>query len=330
MKIFWQNIYVRHTAYWIAAYVLVISAVLIYDDIVLGIKVATMVVLPAPVTVYLHFWVLKLFLDRRKYFLYGISAVAIIIATGFFVEFIFQIFFGNPGSHTAGFPSAIFYILTSTGLKYYSEGLKNRHRLQEIEFKQLQTELQLLKSQINPHFFFNTLNNLYALSLDKSDEVPDVILKISDLMRYVLDSTKKKTVPLSDEIEFIKTYIELEKLRLEKDADIKISVEGKIETIEIAPMLLIPFIDNSFKHGMKASINGGFVNISFLVDEENLKFIISNSKPVSVNDTNDSTQMGLENVLRRLDLLYNDMYELAVKEENEEYKTELRINIINR
>ncbi len=81
---------------------------------------------------------------------------------------------------------------------------------------------------------------------------------------------------------------------------------------------------------MKASINGGFVNISFLVDEDILKFSISNSKPVSVNDADDSTQMGLENVRRRLDLLYNDMYELAVKEENEEYKTELRINIINR
>jgi hypothetical protein len=327
MKLLWQNIYLRHIVYWIIAYVLVVLAVLMYDNIVLGIKVATMVVLPAPLTVYLHFSVLKLFFDRRKYFLYGLSVLAIIIATGFFVEFIFQIFFGSPGSHTAGFPSAIFYILTSTGLKYYSEGLKNRYRLQEIEFKQLQTEMQLLKSQINPHFFFNTLNNLYAMSLDKSDDVPNVIIRISDLMRYALDSTKKKTVPLNSEIEFIKNYIDLEKLRFEKDVDIKFSVGGKIEKLEIAPMLLIPFIENGFKHGMKASISGGFVNISFQANEDNLKFIISNSKPASVINTDESAQMGLENVRRRLDLLYNDKYELTVNEGAEEYKTELEITL---
>jgi sensor histidine kinase YesM len=325
MKNIWQNIYVRHVSYWIAAYVFVASAVLMYDDLIMGIKVATMVVLPAPVTVYLHFWILKLFFDRRKYFLYGISVVAIIIVTGFYVEIIFQIFFGSPGSHTAGFPSALFYILTSTGLKYYSEGLKNRHKLQEIEFKQLQTEMQLLKSQINPHFFFNTLNNLYALSLEKSEEVPEVILKISDLMRYVLESTNKKTVPLNDEIEFIKIYIELEKLRLEKDVKIKLDVEGNFERMEIAPMLLIPFVENSFKHGMKASINRGYVNIFFQVDEDEMKFSFSNSKPALVSNAVDSTQMGLENVRRRLDLLYTDKYELTVKEHDEEYKTELRI-----
>lgn len=327
MKKLWRNVYVRHITYWIIAYVFVIFSVLVYDSLLLGIKVATMVILPAPLTVYSHFWVLKLFFNKRKYLLYGISVTVIIIITGFFVEFVFHIFFASPGSHTAGFPSALFYILTSTGLKYYSEGLKNRRQLQETEFKQLQTEMQLLKSQINPHFFFNTLNNLYALSLEKSDEVPDVILKISDLMRYMLDSNKKKSVKLSDEIEFIKNYIELEKLRLEKNTDVNLSVEGNSVTIEIAPMLFIPFIENSFKHGMKASVNGGFVNILFQVNDDNLKFTISNNKPALKEKSDESTKMGLENVRRRLDLLYDRKYKLTINEQDKEYKTELVIEI---
>ena len=327
MKKLWQIVYVRHITYWITAYLFVVFSVLIYDNLLLGIKIATMVVLPAPFTVYSHFLVLKLFFNRRKYLLYGISVAVIVIITGFIVEFIFQIFFASPGSHTAGFLSALFYIISSTGLKYYSEGIQNQRRIQEIEFKQLQTEMQLLKSQINPHFFFNTLNNLYALSLEKADEVPDVILKISDLMRYVLDSNKKKSVRLSDEIEFIKNYTELERLRFEKKAKINLNMEGNIDSIEIPPMLFIPFIENSFKHGMKASVNGGFVSILFQVEDEYLNFTISNNKPASEKKPDDSTQMGLENIRRRLNLLYDGKYKLVIKEENEEYHTVLKIRI---
>ncbi|MEJ2507236.1 MAG: hypothetical protein P8Y81_13330, partial [Ignavibacteriaceae bacterium] len=137
----------------------------------------------------------------------------------------------------------------------------------------------------------------------------------------------KKYIKLSKEIEFIKNYIELEKLRLEKNANVNLSVEGKSDTIEIAPMLFIPFVENSFKHGMKASVNSGFVNILFRVEGNKLNFTISNNKPVLKEKSDESTKMGLENVHRRLDLLYDGKYKLTINEYDKEYKTELVIEI---
>ena len=118
----------------------------------------------------------------------------------------------DPDSHTSGLGIAIMFIVMSTGFRYYGRGVKQQYLLQEAEFKRVQAELAVLKSQVNPHFFFNTLNNLYALSLDKSNRVPDVILKLSELMRYVLDSSQKKTVPLEDELRFIGNFVELERI----------------------------------------------------------------------------------------------------------------------
>jgi len=326
MKHLRDNIFLKHLVYWVAIYSVTFLSVFAYESLRMGFEIATLLILPAPLPVYLHFFVLKKFFIKRKYILYILSTSIIIFVAGIFSEYTFNLFFGGPGSHTSGFLMVLFYIITSTALKYSAEGIKNRYAFQEIEFKQLQTELSLLKSQINPHFFFNTLNNLYALSLAKSDEVPSVILKLSDLMRYVLETSKKKFVGLESEIEFLKNYIELEKLRLENNCAITFNVSGDISNFNIAPMLLVPFVENCFKHGIGASREKECIIINAKLSGNQFTFSCENSKPGNGMANNENSHgMGLTNVKRRLELIYPVKHELDIISDMDSFKIKLSL-----
>ena len=328
LKSLWHNQVFRHVLYWLITYAFFFMNILLWDTALIALKISTILVLPGPVPVYLHFYAQKKFFDHRRYLQYALSLVVIVVISAFLIEVVFRIIENDPNARTSGLATAIGYIIITTGFKYYRLGLKQQHRLQEAEFKQLQTELSLLKSQVNPHFFFNTLNNLYALSLDKSERVPEVILKISDLMRYVLESSKRKTVPLTDEVHFLESYVALEKLRLSGNADIQMSVNGNLDGTSIAPMLLAPFIENSFKHGMNTSAKGGYIHIQFDVGSHDMHFTIENSKPLSSKlEQNGSARMGLENVKRRLDLLYPDTHELSIQEDETKHRVDLSIRL---
>ncbi|OGU56042.1 MAG: hypothetical protein A2V66_14875 [Ignavibacteria bacterium RBG_13_36_8] len=328
MKNLWNNIYLRHLAYWLAAFAVVFLSVFIHESSKMALEIATLIILPAPLPVYSHYYVLERFFANRKYLHYAVSFAVIIFISGLWCEYIFDLLFSDPGSHTSGYITAFFYIIISTAMRYSSEIIKNKYYVQEAEFKQLQTEVSLLKSQINPHFFFNTLNNLYALSLAKSEEVPSVILKLSDMMRYVLDTSKQKYVSLEKEIDFLKNYIELEKLRFEEKSKITINVEGKIDELKIAPMLLVPFIENSFKHGIGASHSGGFININIDFSDGFFNFSVVNSKPADGIGLNEkSSKLGLANVQRRLELLYPDKHVINIKDTDQTFEVKLKISI---
>jgi sensor histidine kinase YesM len=324
----WSKQVFRHIIYWLCAYGFIYLTVFFWDSPSLAFKISTILILPAPIPVYLHFYVQQKFFKQRRYLLYVLSFIIIVIVSAFIIEALFSIIINEPGSHTSGIATAIFYIVITTGFKYYRDGVKQQILLQAVEFKQVETELALLKSQVNPHFFFNTLNNLYALSLDKSDLVPEVILKISDLMRYVLDSSKKKTVQLSEEIHFLESYVELEKLRLSGEANIQISVSGNINGKKIAPMLLAPLVENSFKHGLSASVKDGFIHMNFISDGNDFQFIIENHKLTPTQqEQNCSSKMGLENMKRRLELLYPESHQLIIEENEMMYKVKLEIRL---
>lgn len=324
----WSNQIFRQLSFWLGAFALLYLTVNIWESASLALEITTIIIIPAPVPVYLHFFILRQFFEKRKYVPYVISLIIIIIGSGFLVEFIFWIIVNDPNSHTSGIGLAIFYLIFSTALKYYRQGIKNKYRLQEAEFKQLQTELALLKSQVNPHFFFNTLNNLYALSLDKSERVPEMILKISNLMRYVLDSSNKKDVELNREIEFLKDYIALEKLRFRTESDIQFQIIGQTDGKRIAPMLLIPFIENSFKHGANSATDNFYIHIDLLINENGLSFSVKNNKSQNFNVySQSSSKSGLNNVKRRLELLYPDKHKLMIQENTESYDVNLEIKL---
>ncbi len=195
--------------------------------------------------------------------------------------------------------------------------------IQNLKTEKSKTELSLLRSQINPHFFFNTLNNLYALTIKNSKQAPDVILKLSDMMRYTIYEGEKETVKVADEIEYLNNYIELHKIRYKKS--VNISFKHDINTDElIAPLLFIILLENAFKHGVETLSETAFININLYEVDNFIVFDIENNfdpKEISL-----SKGIGLTNLKRRLSLIYPKTHELNNYKEGNIYKTTLKIS----
>ncbi len=201
--------------------------------------------------------------------------------------------------------------------------IQDRER-KEMEKQQLISELSFLKSQVNPHFLFNSLNGIYALAIKKSDKTPDAVLQLSELMRHMLYESDREEVELEKEVEYLKNYIQLQKLRMPTDAQVSFETEGDISRKMIAPMLFIPFIENAFKHGVDA--DGATIQIKMLVKGNILTFDMMNR--VSQAKSKDSSSgIGLMNVRKRLDLLYGNRYKLEYKESNGNFVVHLYLNL---
>ncbi len=217
----------------------------------------------------------------------------------------------------------------STILKIISDWQKHQRDRKDLETRRMQSEIKFLKSQINPHFLFNTLNSLYALTLMKSDKAPEIVIKLSEMMRYMLYESNERRVPLQKEVNYIENYLEMETLRQSGRPDIKLKIEGNITEQTIAPLLFIPFLENSFKHGLNHQINEGYVHVNMKVFENKLLLRIVNSKP-SAMPTNPPLEMksggiGLVNVQRRLNLLYPEQFKLDITENDTEHIVELSL-----
>jgi two-component system LytT family sensor kinase len=207
---------------------------------------------------------------------------------------------------------------------FFQQNLKN-----EQERQRLQSELEFLKSQINPHFLFNTLNSLYALTLKKSEQSSSIVLKLSEMLRYMLYECNVNLVLLSKELNYIYNYIELEKIRYGVKPDIKFEVTGNTENQFIAPLLLMPFIENAFKHGINNQFEAGYVHIRIEVSEGSLGLEVVNSKSGELDDLTDSKSggIGLLNVKRRLDILYPEGYLWEVENQTDFYRVDLNLRL---
>ncbi len=214
----------------------------------------------------------------------------------------------------------------STILKIITDWIRHQTVKRELERQTMRSELRFLKSQINPHFLFNTLNNLYALTLKKSDKAPEIVLKLSEMMRYMLYECNERRVPLQKEVNYIRNYLDLERLRQGKNAQIEFILEGDVSNQKIAPLMFIPFLENSFKHGLN-QVAEGFVKIHIAVKEHKLNMDIENSKPSLPKMNHRSGGIGLQNVQRRLDLLYPEQYELSIDNQPETYIVNLKIDL---
>ena len=218
-----------------------------------------------------------------------------------------------------------------TAIKITVDWLNESRKLHEVEKRQLTTELKFLRSQVSPHFFFNTLNNIYSLTLEKSDRAPQIVLRLSELMRYLLYSTDKPYQELTKEIECIQNYIDLERIRFDKTLNIDMNVSGEIEGKGIAPMLLIPFVENCFKHGANKSIGEVQIKINLEVKDNILKFEVSNNIPQNKKEhltTPTDGGIGLTNVKKRLEIGYepND-YDLSIFEEDKMFNVILKLKV---
>ncbi len=201
--------------------------------------------------------------------------------------------------------------------------IQDRER-KEMEKQQLISELSFLKSQVNPHFLFNSLNGIYALAIKKSDKTPDAVLQLSELMRHMLYESDREDVELEKEVEYLKNYIQLQKLRMPLGAQVSFETEGDISGRMIAPMLFIPFIENAFKHGVDA--DGATIQIKIQIKGNILTFDIVN-RVSKARSKDSSSGIGLVNVRKRLDLLYGEKYHLDYKESKGNFVVHLHLNL---
>jgi len=201
-----------------------------------------------------------------------------------------------------------------------------KRRNEDLAKLQMSTELKYLRTQIQPHFFFNTLNNLYALTLKKSDNAPRLVIKLSNMMQYILYEVKSSKASLLKEIGHINNFIDIERLRFDDKVDSEMDITGNIEDVIVPPLLFLSFVENCFKHGMKENDNLR-INMSFDISNNGyLEFTLVNSfNPKKTKD--DSIGIGNENAKRRLKLLFSNNYILDSKIEGENYKLFLKIPI---
>lgn len=204
---------------------------------------------------------------------------------------------------------------------------KEKEQQLTLEFtkKLTEMELQLLKSQLNPHFYFNTLHNLYGLAMIAPKKAPDAILKLSDIMEYVIYDCRHDKVPVTKELRFINSYIELEKLRYDDTARINLQISGDSEGKQISPMLLIQFIENAFKHGLEEYKNNSYLKINITIENGNLRYESVNSIAKTTPASNGG--VGLSNVRKRLNIIYPSKHKLHIHSDNSEYKVQLTLEL---
>jgi hypothetical protein len=195
---------------------------------------------------------------------------------------------------------------------------------QQLQNEKLEAELKYLKAQVHPHFLFNTLNNLYSLTITDSKKAPDVVYKLSQLMSYMLYESNKSFVPLQNELDYIENYITLEKIRYEERLDVSLNVLSDVKRVHIAPLLILPFVENSFKHGFSNDIGKVWVHIDILINAGQLIIKVENSKGGNEGTT---SGIGLSNVRKRLELIYKDQYDLQIFDEEKTYLVVLKLNI---
>lgn len=202
--------------------------------------------------------------------------------------------------------------------------LKTEQTRKETENEKLNTELSFLKSQVNPHFFFNTLNNIYSLAVVRSEKTAPAVMKLSSIMRYILTETERDLVPLRNEVDFIHNFIELQQVRLTDKVKLQFSAKGDIETMLIAPLIFIPFVENAFKYGVSTKEHS---NIDITIDTKDnlIHFFASNNIVASENNLMENTGIGINNVKRRLELMYPGRHKLTTTIENKTYIVKLEI-----
>jgi hypothetical protein len=215
-------------------------------------------------------------------------------------------------------------LLLSSMYRISSEWFILNKRNKEVEAERVNTELHLLKAQINPHFLFNTLNSLYILALKKSDKAPEAILKLSDIMRYVLTESSESLVPLDSEIKYLNQYIDLQQLRLTEKVEVQMDIIGNTESYLISPLLFITFIENAFQYGVSTSVESP-ISILLEVADDKLHFKVVNKIVRSGNK--ESTGIGIDNSRRKLELLYPNAHTLNISSHNSTFIVDLTINL---
>lgn len=283
--------------------------------------------------VYLIIYALVPFLlIRKKYLAFILVILALILIWGYFISYAEpwtdEHWFGMPAvtrNPKDGFIAVGFLVLLTTLINLSYRWFVQQTRIRQMENDHLKKELSLLKNQINPHFLFNTLNNLYALALEESEHTPQVILKLSELMRYAVYECKEPFVSIEKEVNYLENYLLLQEIRQDEGSQIHFVKKIQYTDVTIAPMILIVLLENAFKHGVESMPEGAYVRAELQVEETHIYFVVHNN--YREIDRTESGGMGLENVRKRLDLIYGSSYDLSTQDTKGSFTAELKIEL---
>ncbi len=284
----------------------------------------------------INYLLIPLYYTPRKYITFFIFVSILIgIVIGAEELVIEKVFY--PGTDRAKYTPNVFYCLLDVlpiivilvGFKFAWDTNKKQKRIDQLNQLVKDSELQVLKNQINPHFLFNNLNNLYALAIEKSSKTPPVILELSGVLRYMLYDCSEVYVSLSKELSHVQNYVELYKIQFEQSEYISFSHHGGMGHLKIAPLILTTFIENAFKHSSSSITDQISINIqSNIVDNNTLVFICENTFSSQTNVKDLGHGIGLNNVKKRLELLYSKKHKLQITSDNGMFRVELKIELI--
>lgn len=301
------------------------------------------IIIPQMILFYLNLlYLIPKFIDRQtkiNYFVVTLIILVIITFSGGLLDFYLDQHYPfkfHPGAENrplysifiARFFISVMPLVVSALISRALQVRKQKEESLELKNKMLEAETKALKAQINPHFLFNSLNNIYSLAQIKSDKTPDAILHLSDILRFVTYDSNQDFVDLKDELKHIHSFIQLQYLKDDNQTNIKIEIDSANGHYKIAPLLLIPFIENSFKHSNHEDKENGWINIEIKAANGKIKLTCANSTSGKIIQTKDKTGgVGMENVKKRLALLYPDKHLLNLKDDLISYKVELEIKL---
>ncbi|MDX1942489.1 MAG: sensor histidine kinase [Saprospiraceae bacterium] len=262
-------------------------------------------------------WLMPSFFLPKRYISYALMAIIILAGLGYLRMLIGYYVYPQPESSKGYYGYEVLYftgsglinLILSIPIKYAFEFNRLQARQQQMANAQLEAEMKLLKMQLHPHFMFNTLNNLYYLTQIKSNTAPEIVEKLSDLMRYILEKNDSNRVALRDEINFMQAYMDLEKIRV-PHLDLTFHVTGNIENVQIPPLLVLPLLENVFKHGVDKNSKFNKIIVSLNVQDDKMEIITVNQLRTSSKPSN---RVGLANLRKRLNLLYEDNFTLQTE-----------------
>ncbi|WP_299251830.1 histidine kinase [uncultured Aquimarina sp.] len=337
-----SNRIIIHILYWIGLIIFFGITWGTYDnDYIRSFTIQTFS-LPARMTlVYVSIYILlPSFFIKRKFIAFIIAYIMVLLIVSIFIQRPIIFFYVQP-NYLPGWHSEGYFIITELvntildvniaaviplGMSFFKFYYNSQQKALTLEKEKIETELIQLRNQVHPHFLFNTLNSLYALIIRKSDLAETAILKLSRLMRYMLYEANVPKVSLTKEIEYLKNYVDLEKLRFETTIDISFNSEMD-KDYEISPFLLIPFVENAFKHGTSSSKKSWIV-INIFTKQDALVMLVENAKLINKNEQHELVGgIGFKNVRKRLDLLYPNKYSLNIEDNELSYEIILKINL---
>jgi hypothetical protein len=288
------------------------------------------------VVVLISYWILPKYLYRKKYWQSAVFGLLILLAGVLVEEYVMErIFYGDSqrGQNFPGFfptlwdigPTILFFV----GAKLAWDNLRKQTDLEQMQKEKMESQLQFLKSQLNPHFLFNNLNNLYSYAQEQSPKTGDIILQLSAIMRYMLYESRENLVPLGKELQYLRDFIRLQELQMEDRGTVDFEVVGRPVGHLIAPLMLITFVENCFKHSMSGQADNIEIDVRAIIEGDQLHFHCRNTYSAAEQTTNNylTRGIGLENVRKRLELQYPNRHELLIRQEDDFFIVDLHLDL---